>query len=123
MTKEMSMSIANWCVVAACVLPVLTVGMAKASFGLKSSVNKSGWQHRAVAAQANGFEALPLFIAAIVLAQQAHADQARIDLLAMTFIGIRLAYVAAYLMNQAALRSLIWFTGLGVSIAILAMAG
>jgi uncharacterized MAPEG superfamily protein len=133
----MSMSIANWCVVAACVLPVLTVGMAKASFGLKTSRNKSGydnnnprvwasglsgWQQRAVAAQANGFEALPLFVAAVVLAQQAHADQARIDQLAIAFVVVRVVYVAVYLMNQGNLRSLVWFSGLGLSVAIMAMA-
>jgi uncharacterized MAPEG superfamily protein len=131
------MSIANWCVVAACVLPVLTVGMAKASFGLKSRRNQNGydnhhprewaakvqgWQARAVAAQANGFEALPLFIAAVVLAQQAHADQARIDQLALAFMAVRVAYVAVYLMNLAMVRSLVWFLGLGLSIAILMMA-
>lgn len=133
------MSVANWCIVAASVLPVLTVGMAKASFGgLKSARNKngydnnnprqwasglSGWQQRAVAAQTNGFEALPLFVAAVVLAQQAHADQARIDQLALAFVITRVVYVAIYLMNQATLRSLVWFVGLGLSIAILAMAG
>lgn len=81
----------------------------------------SGWQQRANAAQANGFEALPLFIAGVVLAQMAQADQSRIDLLAMAFVGIRIAYVAAYLANLGTLRSLIWSGGVGVSIALLAM--
>ena len=69
----------------------------------------------------NGFEILPLFIAAVVLAQQAHADQARIDLLALGFIGLRLAYIGLYLANVDALRTLAWFAGVGVSIALLAM--
>ncbi len=129
------MSIAKWCVLAACVLPVLTVGLAKASTARLSRKNGgydnnhpreweaklTGWQQRANAAQANGFEALPLFIAGVLLAQIAQADQGRIDMLAMAFVGIRLAYVAAYLANLGTLRTLIWTAGLGVSIALLAM--
>ena len=129
------MSIAKWCVLAACLLPIATVALAKAKAARLSpksggydnnhprawEAKLSGWQQRANAAQANGFEALPLFIAGVLFAQMAHADQGRIDLLAMAFVGIRVAYVAAYLANQATLRSLIWFAGVAVSIALLAM--
>lgn len=129
------MSIAKWCVLAACLLPVFSVGMAKASLGRIprkqggfDNVNPreweaklSGWQARAHAAQLNGFEALPLFIAGVVFAQMAQADQARIDLLAVAFVITRVAYVAAYLLNTATLRSIIWAIGVGISIALLAM--
>ena len=129
------MSIAKWCVLAACLLPIATVALAKghaARLSRKSGSydnnnprewesRLSGWQQRANAAQANGFEALPLFIAGVLLAQMAQADQSRIDLLAMAFVGIRIAYVAAYLANLGTLRSLIWSGGVGVSIALLAM--
>ncbi|MBL8431744.1 MAG: MAPEG family protein, partial [Dechloromonas sp.] len=74
------------------------------------------------AAQMNGFEALPLFIAAVVLAQQAHAEQGRIDTLALLFVAIRIVYVVVYLMNLGTLRSLVWGAGFAVSVAILAMA-
>ena len=129
------MTIAKWCVLAACVLPIASVALAKiksAGVSRKSGgydnnnpreweAKLSGWQQRANAAQANGFEALPLFIAGVLLAQMAQADQGRIDLLAMAFVGIRVAYIAAYLANQGNLRSLIWFAGFGVSVALLAM--
>lgn len=129
------MSIAKWCVLAACVLPTLTVGLAKMSSARLSrkdgrydnqqprewAAKLTGWQQRANAAQANGFEALPLFIAGVVFAQMAQADQARIDMLALAFVGIRIAYVGAYLANQGTLRTLIWTAGLGVSITLLAM--
>ena len=129
------MAIAKWCVLAACVLPVLTVGLAKASTARLSRKeggydNKhprewesklTGWHQRANAAQANGFEALPLFIAGVLLAQMAQADQGRVDMLALAFVGIRIAYVAAYLANQGTLRTLIWTAGVGVSIALLAL--
>ncbi|MFZ6757628.1 MAPEG family protein [Undibacterium sp. Ji50W] len=130
------MSIANWCVLAACVLPVISVGLAKGGSARKNGQNQvydnqaprewakglSGWQQRAHAAQQNGFEALPLFIAAVVLAQQSHADQVRIDQLALLFVAIRIVYIITYLANQAALRSLVWFAGVVTSVAILAMA-
>jgi uncharacterized MAPEG superfamily protein len=129
------MTIANWCVVAACVLPVLTAGLAKASTARLSrkeggydnrqprewASHLSGWQARAMAAQSNGFEALPLFIAAVVLAQQVHADQGRVDTLALAFVVIRVVDVATYLMNLGTLRSLVWSAGLAASLAIMAM--
>ena len=129
------MSIAKWCVLASCVVPIATGGLATVSTA--RSPGKSGgydnnsprewaskltgWQQRACAAQVNGFEALPLFIAGVLFAQMAQADQARIDLLALSFVGIRIAYVAAYLANQGSLRTLIWAAGFGVCVALLAM--
>lgn len=125
------MTIANWCVLIACLLPTATVGLAKlTSRGADRYNNKhprdwvsglTGWKARANAAQLNGFEALPLFIAAVVLAQQAQAEQGRIDTLAMAFIAVRVVYVAMYLANQHALRTLVWIGGTAISIAILAM--
>jgi uncharacterized MAPEG superfamily protein len=129
------MTIAKWCVLAACVLPILTVGLAKISTAKLSrkqgrydneqprewESKLTGWQSRAHAAQMNGFEALPLFIAGVIFAQMAQADPTRINILAIAFVVIRVAYVVAYLMNWASLRTVIWTAGLGVSIALLAM--
>jgi uncharacterized MAPEG superfamily protein len=130
------MTIAKWCVLASFLLPVLTVGMAKASTARLSRKNGgydnnnprewaaklTGWQQRAHAAERNGFEAMPLFAAAVIFAQMAQADQARIDMLALAFIGIRVVYVAMYLMNQGSLRTLVWTAGLGTNIALLLLA-
>ena len=46
----------------------------------------------------------------------------RIDTLAMAFIGIRLVYIAMYLMDLATLRSLVWGAGFAVCIGILSLA-
>lgn len=130
------MTIAQWCVLAACLMPILTVGLAKVSLarmprklGGYDNFNPreweaklDGWRARAHAAQLNGYEALPLFIAGVLFAQVGGAEQARIDLLAMAFILARMLYTAAYLSNRATLRSLIWMVGLGLSIALLALA-
>lgn len=127
------MTIANTCVLVAAVLPVLTVGLAKFT-SLKSpskggydnndprawEAKQQGWKARATAAQNNGFEALPLFVFAVLAAQAAGLDQGRTDMLAMGFIAARLAYVAVYLANLGNLRSLVWAVGLGLTIAIFA---
>lgn len=78
----------------------------------------SGWQKRAIAARSNGYEALPLFIAAVIFAQMAHGDQSRIDMLAMTFIALRVMYVVVCLINFSSLCSLIWATAVGVDASL-----
>jgi len=128
------MTIANTCVLIAAVLPVLTMALAKGATAGKSrrdggydnndprgwAARQDGWKARAAAAQNNGFEALPLFVFAVLAAQHAGLEQGRIDLLAMSFIAARLVYTALYLANIGALRSLVWGVGVACSIAIFA---
>lgn len=126
------MTIANICILVACALPIACAGIAKAK-GLgkidrpggydnrepRAYLSQlTGWRARANAAQANSFEALPLFIAAVLVAQQAQAPQGRIDTLAMAFIALRLVYIALYIANQGMLRSLVWFLGLLCCVAM-----
>ncbi len=125
-------TLANLCILAAAALPIVCAGIAKSrGFGRKRRdggydnhnprawlAGLTGWQARANAAQANGFEALPLFIAGVLVAQQAGAPQERVDLLALSFILFRLIYIGLYLADLAALRSLAWVAGLGCSIAL-----
>ncbi|MET0208899.1 MAG: MAPEG family protein [Burkholderiaceae bacterium] len=126
------MTLANYCIIVAALLPIVCAGLAKSKgFGKRRRDGgfdnkeprawlgrQTGWQARANAAQANGFEALPLFIAGVLAAQQMQLDQSRIDLLAMSFIGLRVAFIALYLADLASLRSLVWVAGIGVSIAL-----
>lgn len=128
------MSIANTCVLIAAVMPIVTMGMAKAATAGKRrsdggydnnnprdwAAKQTGWKARAAAAQNNGFEALPLFVFAVLAAQLAGLDQARTDMLAMAFIGSRIVYTGLYFANVAALRSVVWAVGLGCTIAIFA---
>jgi uncharacterized MAPEG superfamily protein len=130
--SETNMTIANTCVLIAAVLPVLTVGLAKFTSIKKLSAGgydnnkpreweakQEGWRARAAAAQNNGFEALPLFLFAVLATQHAGLDQGRTDTLAMAFIAVRLVYIAVYLADLAAVRTLVWAGGLGLTIAIL----
>lgn len=127
------MSIVKWCVLIACLLPMLTALIPKVS-SLKLSFKDGkydnnnprewesklvGWQQRAIAAHSNGFEALPLFIGSVIFAQMGNADPYRIDILAMAFVGLRVVYVAMYVMNLGTLRTLVWTAALASNIALL----
>ena len=126
------MTIAYFCIIVACLLPIVCAGLAKSKgFGRPRReggfdndqprewlAKLTGWQARANAAQANSFEALPLFIAGVLVAQQLHAAQASINALALAFIAVRLAFIGAYLADKASLRTLIWVTGVVLSVAL-----
>lgn len=126
------MTIAQFCLLVACVLPIVSAGLAKSKgFGKRRReggfdnhhprewlARQEGWQARANAAQANGWEALPIFIAGLFVAHQHQAAQGTVDALAMGFLAARLAYVGLYLADLASLRSLAWTAGLGASVAL-----
>lgn len=62
-----------------------------------------------------------LFVALLVAAHLANADQDRIDLGARTFFYARVAYVAVYLAGITHLRTAIWIVSL-VGLGIIAAA-
>jgi uncharacterized MAPEG superfamily protein len=119
-----NMTIALWCVLAAGLLPYAATLTAKggARFDNRNPrawlAQQTGWRARAHAAQQNGFEAFPLFAAAVLAAHQLHAPQGRVDALALVFVAARLAYFGAYLADLHLLRSVVWAVGLGSAVAI-----
>lgn len=129
----MVFSLAHWCVLVASLLPVACAGIAKwGAFGQRRSAGgydnadprgwlarQTTWRARANAAQANSFEALPFFIGAVVIALQLGANQGRVDLLAAVFVLLRVVYIALYVADMAALRTVVWTLALAVNIAIL----
>lgn len=118
------MTIADWCVLTAGLLPYLATGLAKTARGFDNHAPRvwlatlTGWQARAHAAQQNSFEAFPLFAAAVVIAHLTHAPQASVDTWALVFIGARLAYLAVYIADLAMLRTLVWMVGIVAIIKI-----
>lgn len=112
------MTIALWCVLIAGLLPYVATGIAKAGADYDNRDPRSwlarqhGYRRRAGAAAMNGFEALPLFAAAVLIAQLLHAPQSSVNLLAIGFIVARGLHLACYLADWAALRSLAWFLAL-----------
>lgn len=118
------MTLAYWCVLIAALLPYFTVAVAKSNKGFDNH-HPRAWQGRlegrparAHAAHLNGFEALPFFAAAVIIAHQLHAHQGWLNAFAALFIAARIGYVACYLADLATLRTLVWSLGLALSIAI-----
>ncbi|MEO6280544.1 MAPEG family protein [Roseateles sp.] len=126
------MTIAQLCLLVACALPPVCAALAKSKgvgkrrreggFDNNSPrewlAKLDGWQARANAAQSNGWEALPLFLAGLFVAHQHQAAQATVDALALGFIAARLAYIALYLADQASLRSVLWVAGMAACAAL-----
>ena len=131
--QNVHFTLAYWCVLAAALLPIACAGLAKA--GMMGKPRREGgydntnprnwlarqkdWRARANAAQANSFEALPLFMAAVIIAPQLGAHQARLDILAFMFVVLRILYIMMYVSDMATARSAVWATALLVNIGIL----
>lgn len=126
------MKLAYLCMLVACLLPIVCAGIAKSgSFGRPRSqggydnhdprawlARQQGHRARANAAQANSFEALPVFIAAVLVAQLAGVSGFMVGALALAFVLLRVLYIALYLSDRAAARSVVWMLGMGVCIAL-----
>ena len=113
------MTIAYACVLFMGLFPYVATGIAKKGFENYDNsmprqwlANQTGFRARANAAQANLFESLPLFFAAVIIASINHAPQARLDLLALGFVAARIAYVVCYVANWPTARSIVWLAGL-----------
>ena len=127
------MALSYWCVLVACLLPIVAAGVAKWGTFSRSAdrggydnhdprawlARQSGYRARANAAQANSFEALPLFIAAVLTAQQLQVAQYLIDALALAFVLLRMAYIYLYVTDRAEARTTVWTAALVVCIALL----
>lgn len=126
------MTIAEFCILVACLLPIVCAGMAKskgqAGAGGKGRFDNhnprawleglQGWQARAHAAQLNSFEALPLFIASVLVAQYHQANPSTVNALAIAFIVLRAGYIAMYVLDKATIRSALWSMGLLCCVAL-----
>jgi uncharacterized MAPEG superfamily protein len=109
-----------------CFLPYVLTGLAK--FGGKGGFNNhvprlaleklTGWRQRANFAQANQFEALPIFIAGVIFANLHHAPEATLNILLAIIVFLRIIYSILYITDKPSLRSLVWFTGLGLTVAL-----
>lgn len=126
-------TIAYWCLLVAAILPIVCTGIAKS--GMFSVHPKKGgydnnnprawlarqtdWRARANAAQANTFEALPFFFAAVIIAHQLQAAQALLDILAFLFVVLRIAYIVMYVADMAKIRSAVWAVAFALNVWIL----
>jgi uncharacterized MAPEG superfamily protein len=120
------MTIAEWCILAAVLVYLLTIAPVKPLGGREFDNSKprdpafyqKPIRARALGAHLNGVETFPFFAAAVLLAEFRGAPQGRIDALALAFILVRLAYVAAYLGDRPWTRTALWNVGFFVNLAI-----
>ena len=109
------MTIAYACVLFMGLFPYVAAGIAKPRLWL---AKQTGFRARANAAQANLFESLPLFFAAVIIASVTNAPQYRIDFLAVGFVIARIAYLICYVANWPTTRSIVWLCGLICVVAL-----
>ena len=119
------MTIAFWCALFMGLFPYVAAGIAKKGFEAYDNgmprqwlAKQTGFRARANAAQANLFESLPFFFAAVIIASLANAPQDRIDLLAVGFVLARIAYVVCYVADWPTARSIVWLAGIVCVVAI-----
>jgi len=123
------MIIAFWCVLIAGVMPLGCAYLAK--FGRADGTRRfdnreprvwlseqTGRRGRANAAQANCFEAFPLFAVGVLICVIQHVPVPTIDLLATIFIAARVVYIACYVADRPSLRSLFWVIGFAASVGL-----
>ena len=116
------MALAYGCILIVALLPYLWVSIAKASGERFDNRAPRAWQERqtnprsqrAYAAQLNAFEAFAPFAAAVLMAQMAGVDPARIGMLAVAFVVLRVLHGVFYVLGIAPLRSLVWAGGIAV---------
>lgn len=126
-------TVAYGCILVAALLPFMCAALAKFASAEDASrqgrydnnnprtwlARQTGWRARANHAQANTFEALPFFFAAVIIAHQLQASQVRLDVFAFVFVVLRIAYIIMYVADMAKSRSVIWSLALLVNIGIL----
>ena len=123
------MIIAFWCVLIAGVMPLGCAYLAK--FGRADGSGRfdnreprvwlsqqTGSRARANAAQANSFEAFPLFAVGVLICVIQHVPVPTIDLLAMIFVAARVAFIVCYVADRPTLRSLTWLIGFLATIGL-----
>jgi uncharacterized MAPEG superfamily protein len=123
------MTLADLTLLAAVILTILSIAPAKFDgTGQFDNANprdpgfyRPGLRARAQGAHQNGFEVFPFFAAAVILAEMRQVPQAMLDVLAVAFILIRIAYVLLYLGNRPSIRSAVWSLGFVCNLAIFFM--
>ena len=122
------MTTAYWCVFFSILMPLIFTGIAKfAGKGylpkdnlapreflnrLEGSLKRASW------VQMNMHESTPGFMAAVIIAHQIKGDQDLIDMLAISYIVLRLIYGALYIANIGMQRTVVWALGLVCTLAL-----
>lgn len=122
-----------WCLLIVILMPYVMAGMGgyfkTRQFGSVDNNNPrqqsaalEGAGARAVAAQQNSWEALPVFAAAVIVAHLAGADPGLSAVAAGIFVAARVVYLVFYLSDIATARSLSFLVGFASCIWLFVLA-
>ncbi|NYT85634.1 MAPEG family protein [Pollutimonas harenae] len=120
------MSTIAWLLLIAALLPIIAAAASKA--GGKAYNNndprlwlarQQGWRARANSAQENLFEGLPFFYVAVLFALYSQAEQGWLASMMMTWLALRMAYLAMYIAGYGTMRSIVWGLAFAVNVIIL----
>jgi uncharacterized MAPEG superfamily protein len=122
-----------WCLLVTCLIPffIAPIGgyFRGKQFGTMDNKNPriqaaglTGAGARAQAAQANAWEALPVFSAAVLVAHLAGADAGSSATAALVFVAARVGHAGFYLADIDKARSGIFLVGLGCCIWLFVLA-
>jgi uncharacterized MAPEG superfamily protein len=123
------MTIPFWCLLVAILIPYVLAGVG-GYFRVRQlgtidnkhpraqAAELTGAGARACAAQANAWEAVPVFGAAVFVSHLAGANPATAALLSEIFLAARVLHAIAYLANIDILRSLVFLVGFGCCVGL-----
>lgn len=124
------MTFAYWSIFIIFFIPYLAVLFSKTAGGYSNAAppeyfNKLGAcrQQRAKWAFNNGNEMFPIYAAAIIIGHIQEVDPFRLDVIAGTYIALRIAYIFSYIFDFSTLRSVLWSASLGCVFGIFLLAG
>lgn len=82
----------------------------------------AGLGQRATAAHYNSFEALQLFLAALLSCVVAGNYDSTMQVLAWGYVVCRILYILLYLLDKALVRSIVWSVGVGCVVTMMVRA-
>jgi len=115
-------------IIVACILPFLWTGYAKFTSKkynnstTRDSVEKfTGKSRRAHFAHLNSFEALPFFIASVLVANINQVDTSNLHSLIGLYLFFRIVYGILYIQDIATARSIVWTLAIICNMTLLAL--
>lgn len=123
------MTTAFWCLLVVIVIPYVLAGVGgyfrMRQFGAVDNkyprlqaAKAEGIGARAVAAQANAWEAVPVFASAVIVSHLSGADPGRAATLAELYVLARIGHAVCYLGNWDIARSLVFLVSLALAVAL-----
>ena len=122
---------AIWAMIVASLMPLLLAWLTKVMGGFHLADNAhprdfmqrtTGMAARANAAQQNSYETLAVFLAAVIVAMLFFVPQSIVNVLAWLYVVIRVLYAAAYILNLATLRSILWILSMACCVMLFYLA-